>query len=112
MYLTDTSRRSEALASLNERRVDGRAWGADLRIRQGRWSYAQLYDWYRYLNQRVGNVSISGTDIDQAHNLLLYAVTNESAKRVLEARLSTLAVPCYLVAVEIRPYATPASPAG
>jgi hypothetical protein len=112
MYLTDPSRRSEALAALNERRVDGRAWGSDLRIRKGRWNYVQLYDWYRDLNQRIANGSISGTDIDQAHNRLLYSVISDSAKRVLEARLAALAVPCYLVAVEIRPYAIPASPAG
>jgi hypothetical protein len=112
MYLTDTSRRAEAVAALNQRAVDGRTIGPDVHVRQGRWSFAQLYDWYRYLNQRIGNVAISGTDIDQAHNRLLYAVTSESAKRALEARLSTLAVPCHLVAVEVRPYAIPASPAG
>jgi hypothetical protein len=112
MYLTDPSRRSEVVAALNQRGVDGRTLGPDVHVRKGRWSFAQLYDWYRYLNQRIGNVSISGTDIDQAHNRLLFAVTSESAKLVLEARLSTLAIPCYLVAVEIRPYATPGSPAG
>lgn len=106
IYLTDTSRRSEALMALNQRAVDGRTLGADVRVRQGRWSFAQLYDWYRYLNQRIGDVSISGTDIDQANNRLLYSVTSETAKRALEARLSTLAIPCYLVAVEIRPFST------
>jgi hypothetical protein len=112
IYLTDPSRRSDALAALKRLAVDGRAWGSDVQVRQGRWSFPQLYDWYRYLNQRIRMVDVSGTDIDQAHNRLLYWVTSDSAKRVFEARLSALAVPCFLVAVEIRPFATPASPPG
>lgn len=112
IYLTDPSRRAEAVAALNQRGVDGQTLGPDVRVRRARWNYAQLYDWYRYLNQRIGNVSISGTDIDQAHNRLLYGVTSVSGKRALEARLAALAVPCHLVAVEIGPYATPSSRAG
>jgi hypothetical protein len=111
IYLTDPSRRADALAALNRLAVDGHRWGSDLQVRHGRWSFAQLYDWYRYLNLRIGMVDLSGSDIDEAQNRLVYSVTSDSAKRALETRLSALNVPCYLVAVEIRGFATPASAA-
>jgi hypothetical protein len=102
----------DALAALNRLAVDGHGWGPGTQVRQGRqgrWTFAQLYDWYRYLNLRMGKVDLSGSDIDQDHNRLVFSVMSDSAKRVLEARLSALAVPCSLVAIEIRPLATPAS---
>ena len=105
MYLTDTTERLDALAALNRLGVDGHAWGPDVQVRKGRWNFVQLYHWYRYINQHLGNVALSGSDIDQARNRLLYFVPTDGDKRKLEARLSALGVPCFLVAVEIRPYA-------
>jgi len=112
IYLTDPQRKGEALAALNRLGLDGHAWGTDVRVRKGRWDFRQLYDWYRYINYHMGNVALSGTDIDEAHNRLQYWVTTDAAKRTLEARLSALSVPCFLVVIDIRPLATPGAQAG
>jgi hypothetical protein len=110
-YLRDTMMRAAAEGVLNEHRVDGRVWGPPMHVRVGRWSFAELYDWDRYLRPRVGNVSFSGYDIDEAHNRLLYSLTTAAAKRDLERRLADLGGPCFLVAIEIRPMAVPAASA-
>ena len=104
--------RAAAEAVLSEHRVDGRVWGPPMHVRPGRWSFAELYDWDRYLRPRVANASISGYDIDEGHNRLLYSVTTAAAKRELERRLTDLGVPCFLVAIEIRPMASLAAAAG
>lgn len=109
MYLVDLSKRSEAIAALNTDGSDGYPGGANPRFRKGRWSYDQLYDWYRYLNLRLSIPEISGTDIDEAKNRLAYGVASEAGIRAFEARLVELQVPCFLVAVQLRPLATPAS---
>ncbi len=58
-YLRDTTLRAAAEAELNEHRVDGRVWGPPMHVRPGRWSFAELYDWDRYLRPRVANASIA-----------------------------------------------------
>ena len=112
IYLTDPGRNPDALAALNRLGVDGHAWGVDVHVRRGRWNFTQLYSWYRYINYHMGSIALSGTDIDEARNRLQYWVTTDAAKRNLEAQLSAMGVPCFLVSIDIRPLATPAAPAG
>ena len=111
-YLRDTTMRAAAESALNQQRLDGRVWGPAMHVRPGRWSFAELYDWDRYLRPRVANASIGGYGIDEGHNRLLYSVTTAAAKRELERRLTDLGVPCFLVAIEIRPMASPAAATG
>jgi hypothetical protein len=111
MYLTDTSRRAEAVAALNRLGVDGRTIGPDVHIRQGRWTIAQLYDWYRYLNAHIRLESLTGSDVDQGANRLVYAVTTKTAVKVFEAQLIALGIPCFLVAIEVHPRARVSSTA-
>jgi hypothetical protein len=106
-YLRDTTQRIAAEAVLNQYRVDGQVWGPPMHVRRGRWSFAELYDWDRYLRPRIGP-SMSSADIDEAHNRLLYGVTTAAAKREFERQLAELGVPCFLVAIEIHAFAVPA----
>src|SRR5439155_17869761 len=53
VFLVDTTQRDAALAALAAR---GGLEGRDpkrVRVRKVRWNFAQLYDWYRYLNLHV-----------------------------------------------------------
>lgn len=101
IYLTDPKQRTSALAALNRPGLDGHGLGPDVRVRRGRWDFAQLDDWYRYLTLRLGFVQVVGTDIDETKNRIAYWVTGPSAISRLEARLAALHVPCFLVAVEV-----------
>jgi len=107
-YLRDTTQRSAAEAVLNQYRIDGRVWGPPMHVRRGRWSFAELYDWDRYLRRRIATASFSSADLDEGHNRLLYGVTTAAAKREVERRLAELGVPCFLVAIEIHPFDVPA----
>jgi hypothetical protein len=99
MYLKDPSQRDAALASLASQGISlGNAV-----VLQGRWDFAQLNDWYRYLFQHMSLVeSLSMTDIQEAANRLEYGVTSETARRQMEEILAALEVPCFLVAIGIR----------
>jgi hypothetical protein len=100
IYLVDTTQRAHALAALNRPGLDGMVLGADVQVRRGRWDYAQLDDWYRYLNQRLALSELVSSDIEEGANRIMYTVTGDGAIARLEARLAALHVPCFLVAVE------------
>jgi hypothetical protein len=73
---------------------------ADARVRPARWDFAQLYDWYQYLNaQVVGIGELQMSDIDEADNRITYGVRSETGRRALLRRVQALGVPCGLVAV-------------
>ncbi|MQA90186.1 MAG: hypothetical protein GEU90_08120 [Gemmatimonas sp.] len=77
-------------------------------VKQGRWDFAQLYDWYRYLNQHLWPVEgLSFSDIQEARNRLEYGAIDEPTRVEVENILADLDVPCFLVAIEIREYAVP-----
>jgi hypothetical protein len=108
LYLVDPSKREEAIAAL-EQRLPGTGYGhvvpelRNARILQGRWDFAQMYDWYRYLNQHVWSESgITSGDIDEAKNRIEFGARDEAARARLNARLDSLDLPCGLVVVVIR----------
>lgn len=108
MYLVNPSQKEAALAALAEHGVVGA--GADVRVRQGRWNFAELYDWYRYLGSYVWtSAKVSSSDIQEARNRIQYSVIDEGERAKLEKALSDLDIPCWLVAIEIRGYATAGS---
>src|SRR5437870_2595617 len=76
VFLVDTTQRDAALAALGAR---GGLAGRDpkrVRVRKVRWNFAQLYDWYRYLNLHVWSDSgVVTSDIDEAENRITYGVT-------------------------------------
>src|SRR2546429_1392834 len=104
VFLVDTTQRDAALAALAARRgLEGRD-PKRVRVRKVRWNFAQLYDWYRYLNLHVWSDSgVVTSDIDEAENRITYGVMGESGRRRLERRLAALRprLPCFLVAVEV-----------
>ena len=105
MYLVDPSKVSEALAALRE---EGISLSSATTVRRGRWDFAQLYDWYRYLGSYLVE-GVSFADIDEAHNHLEYGVIDEATRGNLEEALAALELPCFLVAIEIEPYAQAAT---
>lgn len=101
IFLVHPDRRDEAVAALYAFGV-GQP-GFDVRsaaVLQGRWDFAQLYDWYRYINQQAWTVSgLHVTDIDEVQNRLYYGV-DSGAVRQFESFLQALDLPCDLVTVE------------
>jgi hypothetical protein len=111
VYLVHPQRRQEALGALHADGVGLPLY--DIRtsqVWQGRWDFAQLYDWYRYVNVRAWAVNgLYWTDIDEAHNRLAYGV-DTTAKGELEALFVTLDLPCDLVTVTVSAPVTALSP--
>jgi hypothetical protein len=101
IYLVHPERRDEAVAALYAFGV-GQP-GFDVRLSavlRGRWDFAQLYDWYRYINVQARTVGgLYFTDIDEAQNRLHYGV-DSGAVRQFEAFLQALDLPCDLLTVE------------
>lgn len=108
IYLVERSKREQAIAALAPLlRESGWEEVADelatAEVKVGRWDFAQLHDWYRYLNQHVWRVEgVTTSDIDEQHNRLEYGVRDEEAQKRLSERLAELDPPCFLVAVGIR----------
>ena len=117
VYLVHPERQQDALADLYALGIGKPFYDVrTAQVRQGRWDFAQLYDWYRYINARWSEHVISHalalnggvyfTDIDEVRNRLAYGV-DTTAKVDLEAVLATLQPPCALVTVFV---ATPDVP--
>jgi len=74
-----------------------------VRVKKGRWDFAQLHAWYRYLAPHIwGGDGLSFSDIQEARNRLEYGVIDEASRRRLEQTVAALGVPCFLIAIEIR----------
>ncbi len=98
MYLTDPT---QAEAAVDALRAAGMPVGYGYVVRQGRWDFAQMYDWYRYLSSHVSAVEgRTFSDIQEARNRLEYGVVDDDARAELEGVLSGLDVPCHLVAIQ------------
>jgi hypothetical protein len=100
IYLVDTTQLLAAAAFL---RSEGLDIPSSVVARQGRWDFAQLYDWFRYLRPFL--FALEGTsvaDINEATNRLEYGVVDEATRTSMEGVLIGLGVPCYLVAIDIR----------
>ena len=103
MYLVEPNQRDAAVAALISRGIAV----SGTQFLKGRWDFGQLYDWYRYLGPNaLQSVLWSSSHIDEAENRLEYTVINETERSKLESFLSSLDVPCYLVAIGIMDYPT------
>jgi hypothetical protein len=99
MYLKDPSQLEAAAQALMREGVP--AWPNAV-ARQGRWDFAQLHDWYLYLHDHVWSVpDVSTSDIQETANRIEYGVRHEEARAQVEDVLTSLRIPCYLVAIEI-----------
>jgi hypothetical protein len=100
IHLVDPSRRLEAVRAINQLGgVDGRKLGDDVRVRSARWSFAQLYDWSQLLTAKLDGAGIQSVGIDVTGNRIIYGVASADEGSKFENRLSSLDVPCFLVAV-------------
>ncbi len=103
IYLVDPSQRTAALDALYALGVG--APYADIRsayVRQGRWDFGQLYDWYRYINEvAVGwYYGVASRDIDEVRNRLVYGVLEDSLDSFTET-IESLQLPCELVVIKV-----------
>jgi len=100
IYLVDPAEKDAAVPVLA---AAGFPVTSSVRVKKGRWDFAQLYDWYRYLAPHIwGGDGLSFSDIQEARNRLEYGVIDEASRRRLEQTLAALDVPCFLIAIEIR----------
>ncbi len=103
VFLVDTTKRDAALAALAQQ---GALLGRDpnhVRARKVRWDFAQLHDWYAYLNLHGFQLDSGWTSsgLDEAHNQVMYGVVDEVTRKRYERRLARLGIPCGLVNIEI-----------
>jgi hypothetical protein len=68
---------------------------------QGRFSYPQLYDWFRYIQMHIRGVEVAGWALDERRNRIFYMLVDEAAAVNLGHRLAEMNAPCFLVAVEV-----------
>lgn len=99
IYLIDPARKDAAIAVLT---TEGLPVTSSTRVKQGRWDFAQLYHWYRYLLPRIRGEGLTTGDIQETRNRLEFGVIDEAARARVEQALARLGVPCFLVAIEIR----------
>jgi len=99
IYLIDTTKRSAALAALFSAGVQ---YISDSTTAvQGRWTYEQLYDWFRYIHSHLYHVGVNMWALDEWRNRLYYGTLDEAAALELNRQLAALDVPCFLVVVEV-----------
>ena len=102
LMLVDPSRAAEAKAALAPHLQGFDVAGAS--VRAVRWDFAQLYDWYRYLNGQVWlEPGVTMSDIDESENRIVYGAADEAVRGRIAQRLAALPLPCDLVVVRIVP---------
>ena len=110
VYLKEPSLRSEFIAAISSHITLPRGLDVhDVRVLKGRWDFAQMFDWYRYLNQLVlRESSLTTADVQEARNRIEYGVVDEGGRVRIEQILREAGIPCWLVSIEIEPRAIPA----
>jgi len=100
IYLVHPDKRDDAVAALYALGIGESVFDVRLStVLQGRWDFAQLYDWYRYINVRAWTMDgLRTSDIDEVQNRLVYGF-DSSAVTQFESVLETLDLPCDLVTV-------------
>jgi hypothetical protein len=102
MYLVDPSKEDEAKAALFALGVGLPRDVRQARVIKGRWDFAQLFDWYRYIQPHIDfSNGISFTDIDEAQNRLHYGMVSAASKTTLETSMQSLNLPCELVIIDV-----------
>ncbi|HEV3052338.1 MAG TPA: hypothetical protein VGX50_18650 [Longimicrobium sp.] len=102
VYLTDPAQRPAAEAALAGF-LSSFGWSAaDLRVRQGQYSYAQLDAWYRASWTRA--LAVPGavfSDIDEGNNRLRFGGVDVAAVSSITSALVSLGVPAAAVDVQL-----------
>ncbi|HEY9227344.1 MAG TPA: hypothetical protein VIP11_11895, partial [Gemmatimonadaceae bacterium] len=99
VFLADTTQRQQALAGLQGRlNILGGLAGAS--VRASRWNFAELGEWYRYLQVQAFTAYIYSGDIDEAKNRITFGARDSTGRAKIEQSLAELDLPCHLVAVK------------
>lgn len=69
-------------------------------VRQARWNFAQLVDWYNYVLPRLGEVPVLA-DKDESLNRIVFSVTSVELRDRVVAALAQLPLPCDLIVVDL-----------
>lgn len=113
MVLVDPAQREQAIAAL-EQLLDPMRDARLLdelpttRVKQGRWDFGQLHDWYAFLHQAPLPAGQTFSEITVRQNRITFGVKDEETRQKATQVLDGLDIPCYLVALQIRGYAMPA----
>lgn len=99
IYLLDTTERTAALSALLAAGV--KYISADTKAVQGRWTYGQIYDWFRYIHSHLRHVAVNSWALDEWRNRIYYGTVDEAAGLELDRQLTAMNVPCFLVAREV-----------
>ena len=107
VYFTDTARGRPIVDSIIRIQKVGHPMDTMVvELKQVRWHYAQLDEWYRWLHMRVWEdyatrnaFGLNTAYIDTHRNLLAYHVNDSASVKKLEAYLESLELPCGLVDV-------------
>ena len=101
IYLVRPEEAEDAIPVLNSL---GARVGLQPDVLRGRWDFAQMYDWNRYIAHRgLWMVDgVYGSSIDEKMNRLHYRVTPESLPSLAQF-LTDLRVPCGLVIADVAP---------
>lgn len=99
IFLIDTTQRRAALEALVSAGINYVSLSTE--VRQGRWTYAQIYDWFRYIHSHLRHVAVTMWSLDEDNNRILYGVENKAAASELDRQLTAMNVPCFLVAREV-----------
>jgi hypothetical protein len=91
----------ERVRALEALAAAGSPFSPDTPVKQGRWTYAQIYDWFRYIHTHLRHVAVTMWTLDEANNRILYGVENEAAAREFDRQLATMNTPCFLVARDL-----------
>jgi hypothetical protein len=99
VYLLDTTKLANAIPVLVSRGL--LPPNPVVAAAQGRFSYPQLYDWFRYIHMHIHGVGVAGWTLDDRRNRIFYMLEDEAAAVNLGRRLAEMNAPCFLVAVEV-----------
>lgn len=104
LMLTDPAQAAAAKRALAPEFVSFDINGAE--VREVRWNFAQLVDWYNYLMAQTPlwrTATLTSGDKDEAINRIRFGVIDEGARDRLLGALAEMDLPCDLIAVEIVP---------
>jgi hypothetical protein len=74
--------------------------GQQAEVRQARWDFAQLVDWFNYVFPRLDGTPVTA-DKDEALNRIAFSVTSIELRDRVVAALAKLPLPCDLIVVDL-----------
>jgi hypothetical protein len=104
MYFVDTTRTAELFATLHQR---GIRVPDNLELLQGRWDFAQLYEWAEYIDHMSLENIFESVQVDVPLNRLDITVGSEAERMQLDSALSVLDIPCFLATIAVVPLPGP-----